>query len=187
MHKLTKSQTQKTLANACLFCKEELTSPTLCKFCGFKFCEEHMPTENHQCIKTRYIEYVKKSDQQPNISNGRFRVVCNTCGYVSKKPTSIEYAGEELIQHMQLVGCPQNIFLEEVTSKTSLEKNVETDTIKEEKSTENELQKPTITSNTSNETSVVEQILKLSSFKEKGMISDEEFEFIKKELIKKLK
>jgi hypothetical protein len=146
-----------------------------------------MPTENHQCIKTRYIEYVKKSDQQPNISNGRFRVVCNTCSYVSKKPTSIEYAGEELIQHMQMVGCPQNIFLEEVTSQTQLEKNTDNDSTNEQPSPEKPPIKSESATNTSNESSVVEQILKLASFKEKGMISAEEFEFIKKELIKKLK
>ena len=74
-YKLTKSQTQRTLSNVCLFCNEELKSPSLCKFCGFKFCAEHMPAEHHQCIKTRYMEYVKKSDQQPNISNGKFKVV----------------------------------------------------------------------------------------------------------------
>ena len=181
---MTKSQTQRTMSNVCLFCNDELQIPSLCKFCGFKFCSEHMPTENHQCIKTRYIEYVKKSDQQPNISNGRFRVVCNTCGYSSKKPTSIEYAGEELIQHMQMVGCSQNIFLEETLLETD-SKNNDTNSKKEISS---ELPKNSVaTSSATNGSSVVEQILKLASFKEKGMISDDEFEFIKKELIKKLK
>jgi hypothetical protein len=146
-----------------------------------------MPTEHHQCIKTRYVEYVKKSDQQPNISNGRFHVVCNTCGFVSKKPSSIEYAGEELIQHIQVVGCPQNIFLEEVQSQTHPEKNIDNDSTNEQLSPEKLSIKSKSTTNTSNKSSVVEQILKLSSFKEKGMISAEEFEFIKKELIKKLK
>ncbi len=183
---MTKSQTQRTQSNVCLFCNDELQTPSFCKFCGFKFCSEHMPTENHQCIKTRYIEYVKKSDQQPNISNGRFRVVCNTCGYSSKKPTSIEYAGEELIQHMQMVGCPQNIFLEEIQSEIN-SNNIDSDS-KNESSIPKEPQKNSVlTPSISNDSSIVEQILKLASFKEKGMISAEEFEFIKKELIKKLK
>ncbi len=137
-----------------------------------------MPTENHQCIKTRYVEYVKKTDKQPNVSSGKFRVVCNTCGYVSKKPTSIEYAGEELIQHMQMVGCPQNILLEEVTKKIKEDKNDQSDSTTANTSTK---------SNNSTGSSTVEQLLRLAEFKEKGMISEEEFEFIKKELINKLK
>jgi hypothetical protein len=143
-----------------------------------------MPTENHQCIKTRYVEYVKKTDEPPNISSGKFHVVCNTCGFVSKKPTSIEYAGEELIQHMQMIGCPQNIFLEEVTTKIKEDANDENDS-----STVNTLTKSSskTKSNNSTNSSTVEQILKLAEFKEKGMISEEEFEFIKKELINKLK
>jgi len=182
---VTESQTQRTLENVCLFCNDELTSQLICKFCGFKFCPEHMSTESHQCIKTRYVEYVKKTDKKPNVSNGKFRVVCNTCGYVSKKPTSIEYAGEELIQHMQMVGCPQNIILEEVTTKIKEDHN-------DASNSKNESSPVTksssfATSNNSTDGSVVEQILKLAEFKEKGMISDEEFEFIKKELINKLK
>ena len=120
---MTESQTQRTLENVCLFCNDELTSQSICKFCGFKFCLEHMSPECHQCIKTRYVEYVKKTDKQPNFSNGKFRVVCNTCGYMSKEPSSIEYAGEELTQHMQMVGCPQNILLEEVTTKIKEDHN----------------------------------------------------------------
>jgi len=42
-------------------------------------------------------------------------------------------------------------------------------------------------SDESKESSTVEQILQLSSIKEKGMISEDEFNFIKNELIKKLK
>ena len=182
---MTESQTQRTLENVCLFCNDELTSQSICKFCGFKFCPEHMSPENHQCIKTRYVEYVKKTDKQPNVSNGKFRVVCNTCGYMSKKPSSIEYAGEELIQHMQMVGCPQNILLEEVTTKIKEDHN-------DASNSKNESSPVTksssfATSNNSTDGSVVEQILKLAEIKEKGMISEEEFEFIKKELINKLK
>ena len=181
---MTESQTQRTLENVCLFCNDELTSQSICKFCGFKFCDEHMPTENHQCIKTRYVEYVKKTGKQPNVSSGKFHVVCNTCGFVSKKPTSIEYAGEELIQHMQMIGCTQNILLEEVTTKIKEDKNDESDSTTA--NTSIKLSSKT-KSNNSTVSSAVEQILKLAEFKEKGIISEDEFEFIKKELINKLK
>jgi len=76
-----------------------------------------MATDRHQCIKTRYVEFIKRTEKDPNVSNGFFRVVCNVCGYVSKKPTPIEYAGEELTQHTQMIGCSQNIFLEESTAE----------------------------------------------------------------------
>ena len=75
---------QKSLANVCLFCGEGLNSPLMCTFCGFKFCEEHKSTENHQCIKTRYSEYIRKNQgANPNISNGDFKVVCEMCGFCS--------------------------------------------------------------------------------------------------------
>ena len=41
--------------------------------------------------------------------------------------------------------------------------------------------------NTNHSTSIVDQIIKLSELKEKGMISEQEFSNIKKELIKKLR
>ena len=157
----------------------------MCRYCGFKFCDEHLSSENHQCIKTRYSEYIKKTDNPPNVINGKFRVVCNVCGFVSKKPTPIEYAGEELIQHTQMIGCSQNIYLEEINSelndadKIKIKSNSESESIKAKS-----VSAPTDISSTD---SVVEQILRLSTFKEKGMISDDEFNFIKKELIKRLK
>lgn len=156
----------------------------MCRYCGFKFCDEHLSSENHQCIKTRYSEYIKKTDNPPNVINGKFRVVCNVCGFVSKKPTPIEYAGEELIQHTQMIGCSQNIYLEEINpelndaEKIMIKPNSESEPIKAKS-----VSAPTDISSTD---SVVEQILRLSTFKEKGMISDDEFNFIKKELIKRL-
>ena len=180
------AQTQRSLSNVCLFCNEVLPNPTLCKFCGFKFCDEHISTTNHQCIKTRYLEYVERTANQPNISNGKFKVICNVCGYVSEKATPIEYAGEELEQHMQMIGCPDNIFLKEFESEPQTAAQAEI--TKEPPKVETPTPVPsTDTADLANESSVVEQILKLSSFKDKGMISDDEFQFIKKELIKKLK
>ncbi len=122
----------------------------------------------------------------PNVTTGKFRVVCEMCGFHTSKGVSIEYAGEELIQHTQIVGCSDSVFLEEVneqeiippsTQKTNLSQN-----------NENNIQtvKTNSSSNESNQTSVVDQIIKLSSLKEKGMISEDEFAYIKSELIKKL-
>ena len=182
---MNQAQTQRSLANVCLFCNEVLPNPTLCKFCGFKFCGEHMPTTNHQCIKTRYVEHVERTESQPNIANGKFKVICNTCGYVSEKSTPIEYAGEELEQHMQIVGCSDKIFLREDNTEQEAQ---QVEITKEPPKVEPPTPVPsTDTSDFADESSVVEQILKLSSFKDKGMISEEEFQFIKKELIKKLK
>ncbi len=184
---MNSTQYNQSLANICMFCGDLLTKPSLCTFCGFKFCEEHKSTENHQCIKTRYSEYIKKnSTMPPNVTTGKFRVVCEMCGFNTSKGVSIEYAGEELIQHTQIVGCSDSVFLEEVneqeiippsTQKTNLSQN-----------NENNIQtvKTNSSSNESNQTSVVDQIIKLSSLKEKGMISEDEFRYIKSELIKKL-
>ncbi|MDX1533601.1 MAG: hypothetical protein R3230_05305 [Nitrosopumilaceae archaeon] len=169
---MNQAQTQRSLANVCLFCNEVVSPPKMCKFCGFKFCDDHMETDKHQCIKTRYVELIKRTDKTPNVANGFFKVVCNVCGYVSKKPTPIEYAGEELTQHTQMIGCANNIFLEETNPNDE-----DLDKIELKQSSDDN----------SHEESTVEQILKLSSFKEKGMISEDEFNFIKKELIKKLK
>ncbi len=158
----------------------------MCKFCGFKFCNEHLATEGHQCIKTRYVEYIKRTQTPPNVATGKFRVSCMVCGYVSKKPTAIEYAGEDLIQHTQMIGCTGNIFLEEANSQEEITKEVSLT----QNETESNL-KPQIQNNNSVQhstpTSIVEQILKVASLKENGMISEEEFIFIKKELISKLK
>ena len=185
---------QKSLANVCLFCGEGLNSPLMCTFCGFKFCEEHKSTENHQCIKTRYSEYIRKNQgANPNISNGDFKVVCDMCGFCTTKGVAIEYAGEELIQHTQIVGCSENVFLEEVNSTDT---SPQIDTVSsEENSHEVSLQNTINSPQNPNEishytyskkTSIIDEIVKLAALKEKGMISEQEFLYIKKELIRKL-
>jgi len=184
---------QKSLANVCLFCGEGLSSPSMCTFCGFKFCDEHKSTESHQCIKTRYTEYIRNNlGSNSNVSKGNFRVVCDNCGFSTTKGVPIEYAGEELIQHTQIVGCSENVFLEEVNSKdTSLqidsvsgeEKNPQ---ISQEDITNVTQNTDETTKNTSNKTSILDEILKLAALKEKGMISEQEFLYIKQELIRKL-
>lgn len=181
------NQSQKSLGNICLFCGERLKSPSMCAYCGFRFCDEHKPTDAHQCIKTRYTEYIRKTDPKlpSNISTGTFRIVCEMCGFTSSKGVPIEYAGEELVQHMQIVGCSEKIFLEEVNESE------DGNSVPTEKSNNQENIMPkqiqhNSAGDTNQPTSIVDQIIKLSSLREKGLISEDEFLNIKKELIKKL-
>jgi hypothetical protein len=144
-----------------------------------------MATDNHQCGKTRYAEYVRKTNVNsiPNLASGMFAVVCDTCGYRSAKGSLIEFAGEELVQHMQVVGCSDNVFLEEVgdspqfnSQTVELKPNEQNPTEQVETKQENNPQE-----------NIVDQLAKLVSLKEKGILSNEEFLFIKKEIIKRLK
>lgn len=178
---------QKSLANICLFCGEGLTTPLMCTFCGFKFCNEHKSTDTHQCIKTRYSEYIRKNPGTvPNVSKGKFKVVCDMCGFNTTKGVPIEYAGEELTQHTQLVGCTEKIFLEEIIEN---ETSRPVDTVSSDGKINENTPKPKseiTTNHTTNQTSIIDQIVKLAALKEKGMISAQEFLYIKKELIRKL-
>lgn len=180
------TQSQKSLANVCLFCGESLVKPSMCRFCGFKFCDEHKSTDGHQCIKTRYSEYVRKTPgQNPNISKGNFRVVCDVCGFNTSKGVPIEYAGEELIQHTQIVGCSGKVFLEEVKDTVT---HIPVDSVSSDKKENEESSKKQEPSpNTASQNSIIDQIVKLASLKEKGMISEQEFLYIKNQLIQKLK
>lgn len=183
---------QKSLANVCLFCGEGLNSPSMCTYCGFKFCEEHKSSESHQCIKTRYTEFIRKNPgTNPDISKGNFKVVCEVCGFSTSKAVPIEYAGEELIQHTQLVGCTEKVFLEEVNSK---ENPLEIDSVSGEEKN-NEISQQSLNDvnqnlnepiHTSKKTSIIDEIVKLAALKEKGMISEQEFLYIKNELIRKI-
>ena len=184
---------QKSLANVCLFCGEGLKLPQMCTFCGFKFCEEHKPSDSHQCIKTRYTEYIrKKPGSNPNISKGNFKVVCEVCGFTTSKGVPIEYAGEELIQHTQIVGCTEKVFLEQVDSKEnsleidSVSGDDKTPEISQQSLTDVNQSSTEITPDASKKTSIIDEIVKLAALKEKGMISEQEFLYIKKELIRKL-
>ncbi len=182
------NQSQKSLASICLFCGERLNSSSMCTYCGFRFCDEHKSTDSHQCIKTRYTEYIRKTDSKvpSNIASGTFRVVCEMCGFTTSKGVPIEYAGEELVQHTQIVGCSEKIFLEEV-----IESGADNVVPSPDKSTNQENIKPqqiqhNSAGTTNQPTSIVDQIIKLSSLREKGLISEEEFSKIKNELIEKL-
>lgn len=170
----------KTKANSCLFCGEILTTPSKCRYCGFRFCADHMSTDSHQCGKTRYAEYLRKTGSSvPNLATGMFTVVCDMCGYKSAKGTLIEFAGEELIQHMQVIGCSGHTYLEEVGiarpfNSRSIDVSSGDRQYVEEKSA------PT-------GENVVEQLSKIASMKEQGILSDDEFLFIKKEILRRLK
>ena len=181
------TQSQKTLANVCLFCGEGLNSPSMCTYCGFKFCSEHKSTNSHQCIKTRYSEYIRKTPGSiPNVSKGIFKVVCEMCGFKTTNGVPIEYAGEELIQHTQLVGCSEKIFLEEVKEN---ETSHPVDSVSSDEKINNQTLQPKTEESdktSSNQTSIIDQIVKLAALKERGMISEQEFLYIKQELIRKL-
>lgn len=115
----------------------------------------------------------------PNLASGDFVVVCDTCGYRSPKEDLIEFAGEELVQHVQVVGCV-SVFLEEVNEFTRLKaKKVDV------KSDDAPLARPVV--GESDKESIVDQLAKLASLRESGVLSNEEFLYIKKEIIKKLK
>jgi hypothetical protein len=76
---------------------------------------------------------------------------------------------------MQVVGCSNNTFLEEVTSRPQF--NSRAIDVK---------QGDGLVAQASSEGSIVDQLAKLASLKEAGTISEEEFIFIKKEIIKRL-
>jgi len=122
----------------------------------------------------------------PNLTTGKFRVVCEMCGFNTSKGVSIEYAGEELIQHTQIVGCSDSVFLEEVNEQEIISPSTQKTNLSQNNENNIQTVKTNSSSNESNQTSVVDQIIKLSSLKEKGMISEDEFRYIKSELIKKL-
>ena len=172
----------RTKANSCIFCGDAQKAPTKCTYCGFKFCGDHIQTENHQCGKTRYAEYVRKSDANaiPNLASGQFLVVCDTCGYRSASGSLIEFAGEELIQHKQIIGCSSNVYLQDVEDSPQFHsQSIDV------KSKEKPLVDPVIP-NVPQE-NIVDQLSKLAILKETGTLSDSEFLFIKKEILKRLK
>ena len=143
-----------------------------------------MSTDNHQCGKTRYAEYVRKTriNEIPNLASGIFAVVCDMCGYKSAKGSLIEFAGEELIQHMQIVGCATNVFLEEVGDNPQFNSQ----TVDAKYGEQKIVQPMTRLGGSGENESIVDQLTKLASLKESGVLSYEEFLFIKKEIIKKL-
>ncbi|MGI0023159.1 MAG: hypothetical protein ACRD9Q_09900, partial [Nitrososphaeraceae archaeon] len=88
-----------------------------CNFCYLSFCIEHLQPEKHNCVKTRYVKYIRKSwlrKKGQNITSGHYVVTCDTCGYTSESDALIEFAGKELEDHLQTKKCPEKkIFLDQ--------------------------------------------------------------------------
>ncbi len=109
----------------CSFCKKTIIGfPFICTYCKNKFCTDHRLAEKHECIKTRYVKYVRKywlrrggiGDSKPrvalNITTGLFIVVCDRCGYTSE-PLLIEEAGAKRDEHVMICGDNNSVWLEE--------------------------------------------------------------------------
>lgn len=94
-----------------------------CKYCNELCCFKHLLTNHHDCIKSRYVKYIRKTwliKYGQNITGGKYTVVCETCGFVSDFPSLIEYAGAVLESHLENnENCKQNkrTFLEELVEE----------------------------------------------------------------------
>ena len=86
-----------------------------CKLCGKLVCLEHVQPENHDCVKHIYVKFLRKDWLRKyglNVSGGKYKVVCDNCGYQSGF-SLIESAGEERTNHIETHGCDGNsVFLE---------------------------------------------------------------------------
>jgi len=102
----------------CYYCKKPISylDGKSCKFCSLKFCMEHIQLEKHDCEKSKHTKYVRKTWLRKyglNISSGKFKVVCDSCGYNSDFYL-IEYAGKERENHIQESSCQdEKVFLEQ--------------------------------------------------------------------------
>jgi|SRR2546427_8536977 len=115
------------MRKVCSFDGEEIDSLSgkNCKYCNLPFCIGHLQPEKHNCMKTRYAKYIRKSwlrKKGQNITTGHYVVTCDTCGYHSETGGLIEFAGQELESHLQSKGCQENnIFLDQ-TDEDELDK-----------------------------------------------------------------
>ena len=90
-----------------------------CKFCDELCCMEHIQLESHDCIKVRYVTFVRKKvlrqntnvNTARNISSGQYCVVCDNCNYQSDYAL-IDEAGQKREFHISN-GCEgSKVFLE---------------------------------------------------------------------------
>ena len=100
----------------CFVCtKTEPSLPFKCKYCGQNFCSKHRVAEMHDCIKTRYVKYIRKTwlrKYGQNITTGFYHVSCDACGYKTE-PVSIEQAGADRQAHVDAGCLSEKVFLED--------------------------------------------------------------------------
>ncbi|MEP0823867.1 MAG: hypothetical protein HRF40_00115 [Nitrososphaera sp.] len=99
----------------CHFCGKNEPFAYVCTYCNQNFCLKHRLAEMHDCIKTRYVKYIRKDwlrKYGQNITTGMYYVVCDQCGYESDYGL-IEVAGAMLVEHIKAKGCDESkIFLQ---------------------------------------------------------------------------
>lgn len=98
-----------------------------CKFCKQFYCIKHLQPELHNCLKTRYVKYIRKRwlrKMGQNLSSGHYRITCETCGYVSDIPMLIEVAGQELETHLQSKDCIENKIYLDQTDEDELDRTL---------------------------------------------------------------
>jgi len=111
----------------CVVCgiRVDFSSGKKCKFCGEYCCFKHIQLENHQCIKTRYVKFIRKTwlrRMGQNITGGNYMVVCDQCGFRSNNSYPIDIAGFELENHLQSKGCQENSIFLEQTNEDEIDK-----------------------------------------------------------------
>ena len=122
--KPTQSESKNYNESECFYCKKPISylDSKPCKFCTLPFCMEHIQLEKHDCEKSKHVKYVRKRWLRKyglNISTGKFKVVCDSCGYNSEF-NLIEHVGKERENHIQESDCQGNmVFLEVEESENS--------------------------------------------------------------------
>lgn len=107
--------------NECSFsnCKNKagFLSGKQCKFCGNRYCLEHIQLEKHQCVKTTPVKHLRKTWIRKyglDISTGLYVVACDQCGFRSENGRMIDLADEDRKDHISKNGCDdKKVFLEQ--------------------------------------------------------------------------
>ncbi len=109
--------------------KVDFFSGKKCKFCENLYCFEHIQLEKHECVKTTPTKYLRKTwlrRYNVNISTGRYIVVCDDCGWVSKYGSLIDIAGDERNHHLENSTCEsKKVWLEEDLSDQKVDKDID--------------------------------------------------------------
>lgn len=102
-----------------------------------RVCLKHITYESHDCPKVIYVKYIRKTwvmKRGQNVTNGRYTIVCETCGFVSEYPKLIENAGLELEEHLkENPECmtKNRTFLEELVSEPIEQSKVQSSIIRD--------------------------------------------------------